>query len=416
MKKVILSLILTLALALVAAMPASAAETLPVFVEGQKIAEPALVKNGVSYLPMRSIYEALGAKVDWDAKNKRVIATEPSGIWTEIPLNGDCLVVHYSAHSDTTASLEERRPFARGGKIYLPVRLVSDTMGYDVDYNKQRIAVSAPRLTYNSADGVYTLNLLSGELTLSQAGGAKRLGVVEMLSTRGFGAVELSGFSVEATPGGNYLLRSGGILSGALTNSLQMYAWLPGDGDKAVTVYSASVLDPLPAPCWAENVLWLSGSGVVFAVDEKNDTVTEYDIADIYGEECNYMCYWTDGRFMLLGDGADFDVYDIKTKELIDLKTAVLEPDIKAQVQTFMQQNSWGANTPEKFAALWEGLGNTFAALGVGDEVVYLNFVKEADGVLYFDLILHYWAVDAEGKPASISGDKTFNITYALPY
>lgn len=63
MKKVVLSIVLTFALALGIAMPALAANNLPVFVEGQKIAEPALVKNGVSYLPMRALLEKLGATV-----------------------------------------------------------------------------------------------------------------------------------------------------------------------------------------------------------------------------------------------------------------------------------------------------------------------------------------------------------------
>ncbi len=416
MKKTVLSLVLTFALALGVAAPALAANNLPVFVEGQKVAEPALVKNNTSYLPMRAIYEALGAKVDWDAKNQRVIATEPSGAWTEIPLKGDWLEVHYSASSSSQANLEGRRPFAQGGKVYLPVRLVSDMMGYQVDYNKQRVAIAAPRLTYDDGQGgVYTLNLLTGELKLAQNGGVKRLGAVAMPSNRGWSSARLFDFSVELTKNGNYLFKSSGVMQGALTNGLDVRAWLPKDGSRAVTTYAASVLDPLPKHCWVGDVLWLPGEGVTFAIDEKTNKITEYKTADIYGEERYDMCYWTDGRFMLLGGGADFDVYDIKTGELTDLKSAMLEPDIKAQVQTFMQKNSWGANTPEQFESLWKHLGSTWINLPCGDEVVYLRFTKAEDNVLYFDLIVHYWAVDENGNPMANGRDKTFHVTYQLP-
>ncbi len=415
MKKTVLSIVLTAALALGIAMPVRAANDLPVFVEGQKVAEPAQVLNNTSYLPMRAIYEALGAKVDWDAKNQRVIATEPSGTWTEIPLKGDWMEVHYSASSSSQANLEGRRPFTKGGKVYLPVRLVSDAMGYEVDYNKQRVAITSPKLTYKDGQGgVYMLNLLNGELKLSQNGGVKRLGEVAMPSNRGFHSAKLYDFKVEQTKNGNYLFSGGGVLYGALTNGLEVYAWLPKDGSRAVTVYSASVLDPLPKPCWVGDVLWLPGEGSTYAIDEKTNKITEYKAADIYGDEYYGMCYWTDGRFMLMGDGADFDVYDIKTKELIDLQKVMLEPDIKAQVQTFMQQNSWGTKTPEQFEKLWQYFGNTMATLPGGDEAVYLRFVRAADNVLYFDLVVHYWDIDENGGIAG-GKDKTFHVTYTLP-
>ena len=338
---------MTFALALGIAMPAPAANNLPVFVEGQKIAEPALVKNGVSYLPMRAIYEALGAKVQWDAKNQRVIAAEADGTWTEIPLKGDEMTVHYSANGTGTYGLTEQRPFSQRGKVYLPVRLISDAMGYEVDYNKQRIAIAAPKLTYKDANGgVYTLNKLSGELTLSLNGKTQKLGELAMLSSRGFNYASLSYFTVELTKNGNYLLTGNGIYFGGITQQLYMYAWVPKAGGEAVAVYTAKLMTVAPEPIWVGDVLWLSGQSGTFSVNDKTGAVTEYDVGS---------CYWTDGRFMLVGNGCDFSVYDIKTAEYTDMEEELVTPEVKAQAETDLQAlGKWRSRLDEMY---WQNFG-----------------------------------------------------------
>ena len=55
------------ALLLALAMPGLAqAANVPVYLEGERLAASALEQGGVAYLPMRTIFEALGAEVQWE--------------------------------------------------------------------------------------------------------------------------------------------------------------------------------------------------------------------------------------------------------------------------------------------------------------------------------------------------------------
>ena len=68
------------ALLLALAMPGLAqAANVPVYLEGERLAASALEQGGVAYLPMRTIFEALGAEVQWEDDDQRITATLANG-------------------------------------------------------------------------------------------------------------------------------------------------------------------------------------------------------------------------------------------------------------------------------------------------------------------------------------------------
>ena len=87
-------------------------------------------KGGHIFVPMRNIFEALGAKVTYDSKT-RLINAQNGSRGMRLALNG----------ADTGAMKGDKgnfdsaeNPFIREGVTMVPLRLVSETMGAKVHY------------------------------------------------------------------------------------------------------------------------------------------------------------------------------------------------------------------------------------------------------------------------------------------
>ena len=76
MKK-FLSILLVLVLT-VYIIPSFAEDNVSVIVDGQKIDTPAILIDGVTYVPLRSVSETMGAEVSWDGETKSAIVNSPS--------------------------------------------------------------------------------------------------------------------------------------------------------------------------------------------------------------------------------------------------------------------------------------------------------------------------------------------------
>ena len=418
MKKLLISLGLLAALLPQAAMAAE--PTYPVYLDGQGKIGDAIVQDETTYLPLRQILEALGSTVEWDAESNTVYATEADGVVLEMPLDGEFSTMHFSDTSRSTFYTADKH-LERNGRVYLPVRFIADIMAYEVVWSgtERAVHIDYPRITHKAADGsVYTLNLLNGQMNLAANGEEKVLGVLDVVSRRGFSQGDIYNFDVTLTEAGNYLVRGGGIYRGALTNSLKLQAWLPADGGEACTTYTLAVINDLPEVSLTDGEVWLPGEGYVLRINEATGECTEYDIADIYGEEDSAnSCYWTDGRYLLLGDGAEFDVYDLATKKLTNMQEELVTPELVAEINTFLQETD-----PEHFAygeyggssyleQYWKWFGYTLA-LPVFDAVPYMEFVKAEDGVLHFDLICCYY--QQTDKAISMER-KVYPLTWELP-
>ncbi|MFJ7730621.1 stalk domain-containing protein [Lysinibacillus sp. NPDC097231] len=123
MKKII-SLVfgLLIALVFVTTIPSHAEEN-------TKSIEGAVIVEGRTLLPLRSIFESLGATVNWNTKTKVVVA-EKGTTKIELPLNSKKVKVN-----GVTKTLDVPAKLI-GNKTMVPVRFVSESLGAEVSWDK----------------------------------------------------------------------------------------------------------------------------------------------------------------------------------------------------------------------------------------------------------------------------------------
>lgn len=103
-------------------------------VEGQAVEtdQPAVIVDSRTMVPVRVIAETLGCEVDWDAETKTVTFTQgeltASMVVGEKVLNISDGTITYPVEIDTPAVIINNRTM-------VPVRFLSDTFGFDVDWD-----------------------------------------------------------------------------------------------------------------------------------------------------------------------------------------------------------------------------------------------------------------------------------------
>lgn len=111
-----------------------------VFYNGEKIKfdQIPVIENGRTLVPLRAIFEKLGADVEWNEDTQTVIATKDD---TKISLTIDNTAASKNGESitlDVPAKVVN-------GRTLVPVRFVADCFGVDVDWNgtMQRVSLTS---------------------------------------------------------------------------------------------------------------------------------------------------------------------------------------------------------------------------------------------------------------------------------
>ncbi len=119
--------------------PAPEAEKeITVIFDGEKLefdSQPVII-NGRTMVPMRKIFEELGATVGWDGDAQRVEAVFDDG--THILLYIDNPV----AYKDGEAKMLETAPFIKDSRTFVPLRFVSEGSGAGVDWDGDTYTVT----------------------------------------------------------------------------------------------------------------------------------------------------------------------------------------------------------------------------------------------------------------------------------
>lgn len=101
--------------------PISPRSLATVLVDGRPLAEAGRIRRGAVQVPMRAVFEALGATVDYEASTQRIEAkTRRKTIRLTV--------------GERVAFVPERTtlnnpPTMIGGKVYVPLRFVSESLG-----------------------------------------------------------------------------------------------------------------------------------------------------------------------------------------------------------------------------------------------------------------------------------------------
>ncbi len=132
--------VLTAVLALMSFTGASAESEIKVFVNGNEVqfteTEP-FIENDRTLVPMRAIFEALGAAVEWDEETKTVISYDPvSDVAITMQIDSQTMFVNGEAVTlDVPAKIVNER-------TVVPIRAVSEGMNSAVDWDGETKTVT----------------------------------------------------------------------------------------------------------------------------------------------------------------------------------------------------------------------------------------------------------------------------------
>ncbi len=413
MKKLFLTMLLLMVLTFGAAQTSLAADV-PVYLEGERVAT-GLERGGYTYLPLRTMFETVGASVEWSEPEQKIIATFADGgvLTMQVGNNYADAQYHYrigdEEYDNPSYPYMEQPPFVSRGITYVPLRFISDdVLGYEVDWRDNAVYITQPRLEYTQGEDKYILNMANGELWLNDkliTNQAKVPGYA------GYHAQHVYGFEVRRTPAGSYLLDGSGTSLGFMAYSLQWNCWISADGQKGLSDCNTSMLDDfLPGIVCSEGKVWLNGYSHNFCIDEASGQINQVDTqawaSQVTGDE--YACgsvRWTAGRLILLGDGGGYVLYDMQNQTGHDLVPLLLTDEVKAKANNFMADNSsitFDVNNADYY---WEGLGAAYKV----DPVPYLKFTGEENGKLNFELICGYYATSDGGQARQV-----FPLSYTL--
>jgi len=145
MKKWLLSTIA--ALTLVSSLLVQSVFSLELLFDGATLETdvPPQIVNGRTLVPMRAIFEAFGATVDWDADTRTAIATSHDTTIVLTLGSQIALVNGAEVELDVPAQAIE-------GRTMVPVRFVSETLDADVDWIPETQTVVIVTATGSSAE------------------------------------------------------------------------------------------------------------------------------------------------------------------------------------------------------------------------------------------------------------------------
>ena len=111
---------------------AEASGDISIFVNGMKqsYSQPPIIKNGRTLVPLRGIFETLGASVQWNPETKTIDAAKGNtSVWLKIgststKVNGKTIII------STPAQI-------RNGRTLVPLRFISESLGDSVVWNNE---------------------------------------------------------------------------------------------------------------------------------------------------------------------------------------------------------------------------------------------------------------------------------------
>lgn len=137
--------------------PAQAARSTAVQVDGAALDVPARVENGVSYVPLRSLLGAFGGwDVSWDHQDQQAVAISDNQYLTANPRQ-DIVTVNGQKYSGDV--------FVLDGRTYIPLRIVTEALGGQAEWDPylDGPAVTSAESDYNAVDLYWLSRVISAE-------------------------------------------------------------------------------------------------------------------------------------------------------------------------------------------------------------------------------------------------------------
>lgn len=93
-----------------------------------------VIESGRTLVPFRAIGEALGAEIDWEA-NSKTVTFENDTTKVQFQINGDNLTATDKETNTSSVVAVDVPATIINGRTMVPVRVVSENLGFDVDWD-----------------------------------------------------------------------------------------------------------------------------------------------------------------------------------------------------------------------------------------------------------------------------------------
>lgn len=163
-KKICLIILLTIMMGIV---NVGAEKEILVFVDNERLTSdiaPQIINDRVM-LPFRSVFEKMGASVQWLANEKKIIAKKDS-ITLEMTIGEKSMLINSEHYQSDTA------PIIIDDRTLVPVRVCAETFGCDVKwYNKSRVVeIASPKQKELPVIDTTGINYLELDPTVNHTG------------------------------------------------------------------------------------------------------------------------------------------------------------------------------------------------------------------------------------------------------
>ncbi len=378
MKKLFLTMLMLVVLTFGAAQTCLAANV-PVYLEGERVAT-GLERGGYTYLPLRTMFETVGASVEWIEPEQKIIATFADGGVLTMQV-GEMMAqttfpVQFAGQTYLTSDnyCLETAAFVESGVTYVPLRFVTESaLDYEVDWQNGAVQLKHRIYTCADAENKYAYDHVNGNFSVN--GQTLTTGIMSPAS----GACNpvyhsYYNLNVDKTPGGNYLLSDYCSLPLRFDESytLRWYVWISADGQKIFTDYACAINDiHLPQAMQRNGQIIFAGRNGIWQI---NEAAGEAEYLS-QPEQLAANSLWTDGRYYLLKCFSQYVIFDTQTTTYTNLSYKVINP-VEHELQIDWS-NGLSYDGLAKYLTIAEN--NT-------SNLPYLEFTGEENRMLHFNL------------------------------
>ena len=138
-------------------LPARAARTVPVQVDGQLLTVRGTLESGVTYIPLRTLLDTLGGwSVWWDSAEKEVVAVS-----NDVRLTADPEENTVTVNGQTY----DGQVYVKSGRTYVPLRLTMNLLGGSAAWDPWLggAAVTSRDASHDAADLYWLSRIISAE-------------------------------------------------------------------------------------------------------------------------------------------------------------------------------------------------------------------------------------------------------------
>lgn len=133
-----------------------------ILIEGKKLNADTTgyLKNDRALIPLRVVLEQLGATVNWDQPNQAVEILKDG---RKIKLFIDNRLISYEENGVSNYSISDVAPVIINDLTYVPIRIVSNALGFNVSWNQERMEVNVYSGTETKFSSFFNIDILGVE-------------------------------------------------------------------------------------------------------------------------------------------------------------------------------------------------------------------------------------------------------------